>query len=124
MNEPIYLDHNATTPVAPEVFAAMTPWLRQHFGNPSSSHRYGRLAAQAVAHARAQLAVLIGARPPEIVFTGCATEANNLALFGVVQAAGPAGRHLVISSETGASISAMSAGVVRNSRMLRRSFRA
>lgn len=98
MTDPIYLDHNATTPVAPEVFAAMAPWLREHFGNPSSSHAYGRRAAQAVAQARAQVAGLIGAQPQEIVFTGCATEANNLALLGVVRAAGPSRRHLVISS--------------------------
>lgn len=98
MTDPIYLDHNATTPVAPEVFAAMAPWLREHFGNPSSGHAYGRRAAQAVAQARAQVAGLLGAQPEEIVFTGCATEANNLALLGVARAVGPTRRHLVISS--------------------------
>ncbi len=98
MSDPIYLDHNATTPVAPEVFDAMLPWLREHFGNPSSSHAYGRRAAQAVAQARAQVAGLIGAQPQEIVFTGCATEANNLALLGMARAASPSRRHLVISS--------------------------
>jgi len=98
MTDPIYLDHNATTPVATEVFEAMAPWLREHFGNPSSSHAYGRQAAQAVARAREQLAGLIGAHPQEIVFTGCATEANNLALLGVARALGLAKRHLVISS--------------------------
>lgn len=98
MTDPIYLDHNATTPVAPEVFAAMAPWLQEHFGNPSSSHAYGRRAAQAVAQARAQVAELIGARSDEIVFTGCATEANNLALLGVAKALGTTKRHLVISS--------------------------
>lgn len=98
MTDPIYLDHNATTPVASEVFAAMAPWLQEHFGNPSSSHAFGRRAAEAVTHAREQVAELIGAQPREIVFTGCATEANNLALLGVARAAGPAKRHLVISS--------------------------
>jgi len=98
MTNPIYLDHNATTPIAPEVFAAMAPWLREHFGNPSSSHAYGRQAAQAVGEARAQVAGLIGAQPQEIVFTGCATEANNLALLGVARATGSSRRHLVISS--------------------------
>ena len=98
MTDPIYLDHNATTPIAPEVFAAMAPWLQEHFGNPSSSHAYGRRAAQAVTEARAQVAELIGAQPGEIVFTGCATEANNLALLGVVRALAPAKRHLVITS--------------------------
>jgi len=95
---PIYLDHNATTPVAPEVFAAMAPWLQEHFGNPSSSHAYGRSAAQAVATAREQVAGLIGAQLREIVFTGCATESNNLALLGVARAVGPTKRHLVITS--------------------------
>lgn len=98
MTEPIYLDHNATTPVAPEVFAAMAPWLQEHFGNPSSSHAYGRRAAQAVTRAREQVAGLIGAQPQEITFTGCATEANNLALLGVARASGSPKRHLVISS--------------------------
>ncbi|MFY9511027.1 MAG: cysteine desulfurase family protein [Rubrivivax sp.] len=98
MLEPVYLDHNATTPVAAEVLAAMEPWLHEHFGNPSSSHDRGRHAAHAVASARAQTARLIGARPEEIVFTGCATEANNLALLGVARALGTAGRHLVISA--------------------------
>lgn len=98
MPDPIYLDHNATTPVAPEVFDAMLPWLREQHGNPSSSHVFGQRAAKAVAAARAQVASLIGARPAEIVFTGCATEANNLALCGVAQAAPPHRRHMVISA--------------------------
>jgi len=95
---PIYLDYNATTPVAPEVADAMLPFLREQFGNPSSSHSYGRLAAQAVAEARHQVATLIGARDDEIVFTGCATEANNLALLGVARALGDTRRHLVVSA--------------------------
>lgn len=98
MNAPIYLDYNATTPVAPEVVDAMLPFLREHFGNPSSSHPFGRLAAQAVAEARNQVAALIGAQAHEVVFTGCATEANNLALLGVARALGHLKRHLVISA--------------------------
>ncbi|MBN8492834.1 MAG: cysteine desulfurase [Burkholderiales bacterium] len=98
MTDPIYLDHNATTPVAPEVFSALAPWLQSQFGNPSSSHAYGRRAAHAVSCAREKVATLIGARPQEIVFTGCATEANNLALLGVARAMGPSRRHLVISA--------------------------
>lgn len=98
MRDPIYLDYNATTPVAPEVLDAMLPWLRDQFGNPSSTHPWGRRAAQAVAKARHQVADLIGAQPQEIVFTGCATEANNLALLGVARALGTARRHLVISA--------------------------
>lgn len=98
MTEPIYLDHNATTPIAPEVLEAMLPWLREHHGNPSSSHAYGRRAAQAVATARAQVAQLIGAQPDEVVFTGCATEANNLALLGVAREVGTSRRRIVISA--------------------------
>jgi cysteine desulfurase len=76
----------------------MLPWLRDQFGNPSSTHSWGRRAAQAVATARHQVADLVGARPQEIVFTGCATEANNLALLGVARALGTSKRHLVISA--------------------------
>ncbi|NMG32622.1 cysteine desulfurase family protein [Aromatoleum evansii] len=97
-NLPIYLDYNATTPVAPEVADAMLPFLRERFGNPSSSHPYGRLAARAVGEARDEVAALIGARSGEIVFTGCATEANNLALLGVARALGHSRRHLVVSA--------------------------
>ncbi len=98
MSEPIYLDHNATTPVAPEVLDAMLPWLRGGYGNPSSAHPCGRRAAQAVATARVQVAEFIGAAAHEIVFTGCATEANNLALLGVARALGAEKRHLVVSA--------------------------
>ncbi len=83
MTEPLYLDYNATTPIDPLVLEAMLPWLREGFGNPSSDHPYGRRAKAAVDSARAEVADLIGANPGEIVFTGCATEANNLAILGV-----------------------------------------
>ena len=98
MNIPVYLDYNATTPVAPEVVAAMLPFLGEHFGNPSSSHPYGRKAAEAVRQARESIANLLGAAAGEIVFTGSATEANNLALLGVARALGGAKRHLVVSA--------------------------
>lgn len=94
--DPIYLDHNATTPVLPEVMEAMLPYLSTHFGNPSSSHVYGRRTREIVEQARAQVADLIGAAPNEIVFTSGGIEANNLAIRGVAQAA-PAGRHIVTS---------------------------
>jgi cysteine desulfurase len=96
--EPVYLDYNATTPVAPEVLEAMLPYLREQFGNASSSHEPGHRAAQAIAQARQQVAALIQARPAEIVFTGCATEANNLAILGVARAIGGTRRHLVVSA--------------------------
>lgn len=95
---PIYLDHNATTPVAPEVLTAMLPYLGEHFGNPSSSHPYGVRAQQAVMQAREAVAALIGAQPDEVIFTGSATEANNLALLGAARVAGPGKRHLVVSA--------------------------
>jgi cysteine desulfurase len=93
---PIYLDHNATTPLLPEVVEAMLPYLREHFGNPSSSHVYGRRAYDAVDRARHQVAALLGAAPEEIVFTSGGTEANNLAIRGVAGAVGDK-RHIVTS---------------------------
>jgi cysteine desulfurase len=83
---PIYLDYNATTPVLPEVVDAMLPYLREHFGNPSSSHVYGRRAQSAVDRARQQVAGLIGCDASEIIFTSGGTEANNLAIRGVTEA--------------------------------------
>jgi cysteine desulfurase len=80
--KPIYLDHSATTPVHPEVLTAMISFFANHFGNPSSIHREGRLAREAVEGARARVAALIGAAPAEIVFTSGGTEADNLALLG------------------------------------------
>jgi cysteine desulfurase len=80
----IYLDYNATTPVDPAVLDAMLPYLRSHFGNPSSAHAFGRLANDAVDNARRQVAELLGAEPDEIVFTGGGSEASNHALKGAV----------------------------------------
>ena len=91
---PIYLDHNASTPVLAEVVDAMLPYLREHFGNPSSSHLFGRTMHHAVARAREQVARLIECRPEEVYFTSGGTEANNLAIRGVA-AAVPARRHLL-----------------------------
>jgi len=94
--DPVYLDFNATTPLAPEALEAMLPFLADHFGNPSSGHVYGLRAREGVDRARAQVATLLGCAPEEVVFTGGGTEANNLALFGAVEAAGI--RRLVIST--------------------------
>jgi cysteine desulfurase len=82
--KPIYLDYLATTPLDAHVLDAMEPFLREHFGNPSSTHVYGQAAHEAVACARSQVATLLGAKPSEIVFTSGATEATNHALKGVV----------------------------------------
>lgn len=81
---PIYLDYNATTPLDRAVVAAMLPYLQTHFGNPSSSHEYGRRAHDAVEQARGEVATLLGAQPDEIVFTGGGTEASNHAIKGAV----------------------------------------
>jgi cysteine desulfurase len=81
---PIYLDYNATTPLDPAVVEAMLPYLEQHFGNPSSTHAYGKKAHDAVDEAREHVAGLLGAALDEVVFTGGGTEASNHALKGVV----------------------------------------
>lgn len=96
MTDPIYLDHNATTPVLPEIVDAMQPWFREHFGNPSSNHVYGHRTRDAVANARQQVAELIGCLASEICFTSGGTESNNLAIYGVV-AARPERKHIITS---------------------------
>lgn len=93
-----YLDHNATTPLHPEVLAKMLPHLTTHFGNASSTHETGRTARRAVEEARGEVALLIGCEPEEIVFTGSGTEADNLALRGVAGALAGRGAHLVTSA--------------------------
>jgi cysteine desulfurase len=95
--EPVYLDHNATTPLSPQAREAMLPWLGERHGNPSSIHRFGQTARNAVEEAREKVAALLGARPPEIVFTASGTEANNAVIFDVARRAGLTGR-LVISA--------------------------
>lgn len=84
----IYLDANATTPLPPEVLEAMLPWLREGFANPSGSYAAAKLARRAIDQARAQVAELIGAEPPEIVFTGSGTESVNTALHSLDRLAG------------------------------------
>ena len=95
---PIYLDYNATTPIAREVADAMTPYLYEHFGNPSSPYAYGVTTKQAVEEARAQVAGLMGSDPSEIIFTSCATESNNYAIKGVALAGRERGNHIVTSA--------------------------
>ncbi len=90
----IYFDNNATTPLLPKVFEAMQPYLLEGFGNASSIHQQGQHARAAVEAAREQVAGLLGARPSEIVFTSGGTEADNLALFGLVAP----GDHVVSST--------------------------
>jgi cysteine desulfurase len=102
----LYLDYNATTPVAPSVVEAMTPFLTEHFGNPSSTHALGRACHEAMEDARGKLAVLLGADRDEIVFTSGGTESNNLAILGVMMrdAPIPVG-HLIISAIEHAAVS-------------------
>src|SRR5205807_3032175 len=91
---PIYLDNNATTPMLPAVWEAMRPFLTDVHGNPASAHQFGRRARRALEDAREKIAGLLDAQAEEVLFTSGATEANNLALFGL---AGNPPAHLVAS---------------------------
>jgi cysteine desulfurase len=90
----VYLDNNATTPVLPEVLDAMRPYFLEHFGNASSIHHHGQETRAAVERAREWVAKLLGCRPAEVVFTSGGTEADNLAIFGLVNA----GEHVITST--------------------------
>src|SRR5262245_4581871 len=91
----IYLDYNGTTPIDPEVAQAIVPYLTDHFGNPSSTHIYGRPAHEAIDAARRNVAAFIGASPEEIIFTGGGSESDNLAIQGVAMALKDRGNHIV-----------------------------
>jgi len=91
----VYLDHNATTPVEPEVLDAMLPYFSGEFGNAASIHTPGQRARAAVETAREQVAALMGARPQEIVFTSGGTESDNHAIFGIVRSAAGATKHII-----------------------------
>src|SRR5438445_11092311 len=90
----VYLDNNATTPVLPEVLGAMGPYFGEHFGNASSIHHHGQETRAAVERARESVAVLVGCRASEIVFTSGGTEGDNLAIFGLTRA----GDHVITST--------------------------
>lgn len=94
----VYLDRIAATPLHPDALAAMLPYLKEAFGNPQSLHRDGQSVLEATEEAREQVAVLIGASAPEIVFTSSGSEANNLALKGLALASRVKGTHLVVSA--------------------------
>jgi cysteine desulfurase len=97
MDNVIYLDHAATTPIDPEVLEAMTPYLKEKFGSASTLYSLGREARDAVEQARASVAQLIGARPEEIYFTSGGTESDNWAVFGVAAAKANKGKHIITS---------------------------
>jgi cysteine desulfurase len=96
--KPIYADYASTTPIHPQVLRAMEPYLREQFGNPSSLYRPGRTAADAIDHARATVARILGCHDDEVVFTGGGTESDNLALKGIALATGARKRHLVTTA--------------------------
>jgi cysteine desulfurase len=95
---PIYLDHAATTPVREEVFEAMRPYFGPRFGNPSSTHRWGREARAALDEARERVARCLGARPDEVCFTSCGTEGDNLAILGAWRTAHAGGRNAIVTT--------------------------
>jgi len=90
-----YFDHSATTPMRPEVLEAMTPYLLEQYGNPSSVHAAGRSARAAIDKARRQIAQELNAKPTELIFTSGGTESGNYAIFGAAEAAREKGRHLI-----------------------------
>ena len=98
MNNLIYMDNHATTPVAPEVLEAMLPYLTTHFGNASSTHPFGIAAKDAVDKARHQVAELLGCSAEEIIFTSGATESDNLAIRGIAYACREKGNHIITST--------------------------
>jgi len=95
---PIYLDHAATTPVRDEVFEVMRPFFGPRFGNPSSTHRWGREARAALDEARERVAKCLGARTDEVCFTSGGTEGDNLAILGVWRAARASGRNAIVTT--------------------------
>lgn len=99
----IYLDHNATTPIAPEVLEAMMPYLKAEWGNPSSSYKFGSKLKTVIETAREQVADLIGAQPREVIFTSCATESNNAAIHAALKA-NPQKRHIITSAVEHSSV--------------------
>src|SRR5271169_4315966 len=88
MNCVIYLDHNATTPILPEVLDAMMPYLTTDWGNPSSAYKFGAKLKSVIETAREQVAELIGAHARDVIFTSCATESNNAAIAAALRTTG------------------------------------
>jgi len=97
VNKIVYLDNNATTRVAPEVFIEMKPFLSDFYGNPSSIHTFGGGCRKFINKAREQVAELLAAEPEEIIFTGSGSESDNTAIMGALELAGPEKRHVIIT---------------------------
>ncbi|HEY60836.1 MAG TPA: selenide, water dikinase SelD [Anaerolineae bacterium] len=98
MSKPIYLDYNATTPIAPEVAEAMRPFIYEHFGNPSSTHAFGVAAKKGVEKARRQVAEMLGCEVDEVIFTSGGSESNNMAIKGIAYAYRDKGNHIITSA--------------------------
>src|SRR3989338_2596228 len=111
----VYLDHNATTPVAPEVREAMAPFLSTGWCNPSSPYRPAQRVRAAVDRAREEVAALLACDPDEITFTSCATESCNLAILGTARSAGPGARLVTVSTEHHAVLNAVKAAQAQGS---------
>src|SRR5687767_14277058 len=94
----IYLDHNASTQVRPEVLEAMLPYFREHYGNPSSAHAFGQEARGAMEEARSKVAALLNATASEICFTGGGSESDNMAVIGAARALRSKGTHVVTTA--------------------------
>lgn len=105
--KPVYLDHNSTTPVHPEVIDAMLPYLTEHWGNPGCRHPYGQAAREGFERAQAQVAALIGAEAHEIVFTSGGTESNNLAIYGMAASRPERTHYATCAVEHGATLGPM-----------------
>ncbi len=110
----IYLDNNATTQIDPQVFEAMRPFFEAKYGNPSSLHPMGNDAKAAVEDSRSKIASLIGASPDEIIFTSCATEANNIAIKGVARRYSERGKHIITCVTEHKSVLEPCQGLIRD----------
>lgn len=109
----VYLDHNATTPVAAAVVEAIQPWLVEGYGNPSCGHKLGRAAREAVEEARAQVATFLGCARDEVFFTSGGTEANNWAIKGLALARQERGKHILVGAAEHASVGAAARWLTR-----------
>src|SRR5271170_7563225 len=110
--ETIYLDNNATTRVAPEVFEAMVPFLTEYYGNPSSAYKFGKLVEGHLIEAREKVAALVGATAKEIIFTSCGTESDNAAIWSALQTTGK--KHIVTTQVEHSAIMNQTAWLEKN----------